>query len=272
MGYDYSVPLANPVPEDEQNRVMTKLAESVESLFLNNDDKPLLRTCRVFLKSKPQLLHDSLDGRHFDPVIRFIPVAVVEILQHRNARGESVLLHAARVNAIEVVQALLEHKKSCDLIDAIDEHNNNIFHILASNSAAQGTLDLVMRHLREQKISIRDRFDRPNDDHQTPLQVGVAQNNLAGVQRLLEEFRTSIYETHNGTGDNLVHLAVRGGHREMVESLIEDGGLMRHGGESNLNMTPVQLARSLKYDDIVKYLLEKYPEPDLVDEDSSDDD
>ena len=251
---------------------MNKLAESVQSLFLNNDEKPLLRTCRAFVKSQPHLLHDALDSHHYHPLVQFIPIVAADILQRRNARGESVLLHAARLNATEVVQALLEDKKSADLIADVDERDNNIVHILASNLTAHGTLDLVINYLRDRKISIRDTFDRPNKDHQTPLQVGVAQKNLAAVQRLLADFQTNVYETHGGTGDNLVHLAVRGGHREMVEYLIEDGGLVRQGGESNLTMTPVQLARSLKYDDIVEYLLGKYPETDVLDEDSSDDD
>jgi ankyrin repeat protein len=166
----------------------------------------------------------------------------------------------------------LEKKDSEILLDDVDKKNNNIFHILALNSSLQQIFDLLINYLLEKNIPIQQKFDQSNQDHQTPLQLAVYKNNLMATKSLLKYFNTNICETVNRTGDNLIHLAVRHCDLAMVKYLIEDGKLTQQGNQSNLSMTPVELARSLKRnDDVIEYLNEKYS-LDIIDQDDNSDD
>ena len=204
-------------------------------------------------------------------LLKFIPVATTDILQYKNEFGETLLLHAVRLNHIEVIKVLLKHKDSKILIEDIDKKNNNIFHILVLNSSSQETFDLLINYLLEKNISIEQKFDRPNQNHQTPLQLAVYKNNLPATKSLLKHFNANICDTQNLTGDNLIHLAIRYGDLAMIKYLIEDGQLIQQGNQSNLKMTPFELAKSLKCNDIIEYLKKKYS-LDVFDDDDDDDD
>lgn len=69
------------------------------------------------------------------------------------------------------------------------------------------------------------------------------------------------------TGDNLIHLAVRNHDLIMVKYLIEEVKLIEQINQFNLSMTPIELAKSLKQDDIAEYLKQKYPQPEINDDD-----
>ena len=64
----------------------------------------------------------------------FISVAGIELLQQKNQFGETVLLHAARLNRVDIVKALLERKNSDKLLEDTNDKKQNIFHILALNT------------------------------------------------------------------------------------------------------------------------------------------
>lgn len=96
--------------EDPSEKFIAALTASVESLFINNDYTSLFRICRSFIKKRPQLLHDALSKNHSDLLSEFIPVASIEILQQKNEVSESVLLHAIRLNRIEIIKVLLKKK------------------------------------------------------------------------------------------------------------------------------------------------------------------
>jgi ankyrin repeat protein len=247
------------------------LGASVELLFLNNDYSLFSRVCRPFIKSHPQLCHDALKNNHIDILLKFIPVATIDILQYKNQSGDTLLLHAARLNHIEVMKVLLEHKDSKIFIEDIDKKKNNIFHILVLNSSSQETFDLLINYLLEKNISIQQKFDQLNQDHQTPLQLAVYKNNLPATKSLFKHFNDNICDTGNGTGDNLIHLAIRYGDLTMIKYLIEDGELIQQGNQSNLKMTPFELSQSLKCNDIIEYLKKKYS-LDVFDDDDDDDD
>ncbi|CAF4310165.1 unnamed protein product, partial [Adineta steineri] len=89
------------------------------------------------------------------------------------------------------------------------------------------------------------------------------------TKHLLKYFKTNIYETQKRFCDNLIHLAVRFGDLEMVKYLIEDGELNQLGNQSNLTMTPSELAQSLERHDIAQYLNVKYPPPQISEDTSS---
>ncbi|CAF3337011.1 unnamed protein product [Rotaria sp. Silwood1] len=256
--------------KDINEKLIEKLYAATELLFLNNDYTPLLRICRSFVKKRPQLLHDALIKNHSDLLLKFIPIASIDILQQKNELNETFLLHALRLNRIEIIQALLERNNSEELIEYIDEKRNNIFHLITSYSISSEALDLLINYLHEKSISIQEKFDYVNQDYQTPLQLAICNNNLLVTKSLLQYFNTNIHEIKNRTGDNLIHLAVRHGDLAMVKCLIEEGKLIKQGNQSNLTMTPSELARSLKHHDIMKYLNETYPQEDIDDDDDDD--
>jgi len=251
---------------------MNALATSIESIFLNNDYDSFFRICRSFLKSSPELLHGAIDNNNLDVLLKFIPTALISILQKKNERGETALLHALRLNRLEIIQALLKNEKSEILLESIDGNDNNIFHIIALNSIPLETIDFLIDHLLKNSIDIRQKFDNFNQDHWTPLQLAIFKNNFLATKSFLKHFQTNIHETKNLTGDNLLHLAVRYGDLTMVQYLIENGQLIEQVKQSNLQMTPSQLAQSLQRNDMVKYFNEIYPQQEIDENDTSDDD
>ncbi|CAF1191711.1 unnamed protein product [Rotaria sordida] len=257
--------------KDANKNLIDTIHDAVESLFLNNDYTLFLRLCRPFIKKRPKLLHDALDNNYSDLLLKFIPIASIDILQQTNELGETVLLHALRLNQIEIIQTLLQRNKSEELIQYIDDKRNNIFHLIASHSISLEIFDLLINYLHEKLISIKEKFDHFNQDYQTPLQIAISKNNLLLTKSLLPYSNTNIHEIKNRTGDNLIHLAVRSGDLAMIKYLIEDGKLIKQGNQSNLTMTPSELAQSLKHDDILKYLNEIYPQEEIDDDSSSDD-
>jgi ankyrin repeat protein len=257
----------NPTEE-----MITKLAASIQSLFIDNDYSPFLRLSRSFLKKSPELIHNAIINNHTDLLLKFIPIASINILQQRNQLGETVLLHAARLNRTEIMKALLERNNADILLEDIDAKDNNIFHIIALNSTSSDILDLVIHHLLGKSIKIQDKFDQSNQDHFTPLQLAITKNNLLVTKSFFKHFNTNVYQTENFTGDNLIHLAVRYGDLTMVKYLIEEGKLIEQSKQSNLQMTPSELAQSLKRDDIIQYFNEIYPQREIDENDSSDED
>ncbi len=258
-----------PTTDNQNEELMTVLATSVDSLFINNDYTPLLRLCRFFIKKHPQLLHDAVSNNHLDLLLKFLPLASIDILQKKNDVGETILLHAIRLNRIEIIKVLLEKKDSKQLIEYIDENKNNIFHLIASYSTSSEILDLIINDLLQKSIPIQEKFDQVNHDGYTPLQLSISKNNLLVTKYFLKYFNTNVHETKNLTGDNLLHLAVRYGDLEMIKYLIEEGKLIQQGNQCNLTMTPSELAQSLKRQDIMEYLNEKYPREQLEEDSSS---
>ncbi len=258
--------------ENLHEQMMNALATSIESLFINNDYNPFLRLCRAFLKKSPEFIHNAIENNHSDILLKFIPVATLSILQQKNQLGETVLLHATRLNRTEIIKSLLEYKDSETLLKDMDAKDNNIFHIIALNLNSSEILDLLINYLLKKSINIQQDFDCFNQDHLTPLQLSIYKNNLLVTKSFLKYFNTNIHETKNLTGDNLIHLAVRYGDLTMIKYLIEEGQLREQGNQSNLKMTPSELAQSLKLDDIIKYFNEIYPQQEIDEDDSSDDD
>ncbi|CAF3425593.1 unnamed protein product [Rotaria sp. Silwood2] len=258
--------------KDASIDVIDKIRDAAELLFLKNDYTLFLRLCRSFVKKRPKLLHDALDNNYFDLLLKFIPIATIEILQLKNELDETFLLHSLRLNRIEIIQALLERKNSEKIIEHIDENKNNIFHLIASYSISPEILDLLINYLHEKSISIQEQFDHLNQDSQTPLQLAICKNNLLATKCLLKYSNSNIHDKKNRTGDNLIHLAVRHGNLEMVKYLIEEGKLIKQGNQFNSTTTPSELARSLKHDDIMKYLNETYPQEDIDEDDDTDSD
>ena len=248
-------------------QMMEKLASSIESIFLRDDYHDFFRVCRAFLLKSPQLIHRALDNQYFDLLLKFLPTSLNEILQKTNDHGETFLLHAIRLDHLKIIQAILTKKRFEVLLDATDNHQNNLFHIIALNSISSETIQWLVDHFHEHSIDIVKRFDHTNDDHWTPLQLAIQKNNLLATKHFLPYFQTDVSDTKNSTGDNLIHLAVRYGDLNLVKYLIEDGKLIEQGRFSNLIMNPVELARSLQHDDMIDYFERIYPEEDESEED-----
>jgi len=258
--------------QNSHEQVMDAIANSIESLFINNNYTPFLRISRSFLKKSPELIHNAIINNNSDLLLKFIPVSTIDILQQKNQFGETVLLHAIRLNRIEMVKSLLENKNSEKLLEDIDEKNNNIFHIIALNLNSSDIFDLLINYLLNKSINIQEKFDCFNKDHLTPLQLSIYKNNLLITKYFLKYFNTNIHETNDLTGDNLIHLAVRHSDLIMVKYLIEEGQLIEQGRQSNLTKTPGELAQLLGSEDMIEYFNKLYPQPEIEEDNSSDDD
>jgi len=258
--------------QDPHEKVMNAVAESIESLFISNDYIPFLRLSRAFLKKSPELIHNSIINNNSDILLKLIPIAQIEILQQKNQFGETVLLHAIRLNRIEIVKILLENKNSEKLLQDIDGNNNNIFHLIALNLNSSDILDLLINYLINKSINIQEKFDCSNKDQLTPLQLSVVKNNLLVTKYFFKYSNTNIRAKNDLIGDNLIHLAVRHCDLIMVEYLIEEGRLIEQGKQSNLTQTPGELAQLLGHEDMIEYFNKIYPQPEIEEDNSSDDD
>ena len=249
---------------------MKEIEKCVESYFTDNDFNKVLRICRAFIRKRPELLHVAVDRNHSDLIPKFISVASVDLLREKNQFSETVLLHAARLNRVDIIKALLEKQNLDKLLEAINDKRQNIFHILASNSDSDEILELFINHLLKNSIDIQEKFDNLDDESHTPLQLAISKNNLSATRHFLNYFKKNVLKTGDHSGDNLIHLAVRYGDLSMLKYLLGEGQLIAQGTQSNLTMTPIELAQSLKHNDMVEYFKDIYPEPE--DDESSEND
>jgi len=272
--YQLDVPhsVETPSPNPSADNFSDILVKCISAVFINNDFDDFYRLCRGQLREKPELLHTAIENNNIDVLIKSIPLSLNSILRLKNSNGETALLHAIRLNRIEIVQAILNKSKSEPLINDVDSEENNIFHLIALHFKSLEIFNLLIRYFEQNKISIQNTFDRPNKDQFTPLQLTVLKNNQIIMKLYLKHFRRDICRTKDLTGDNLVHLAVRYGDLDMIKYLVENEDFNQLANQSNFKSTPKQLAQLLKRDDIVEYFEEKYPEPIVKDTDNSSDD
>lgn len=272
--YQLDVPhsVETPSPSPSADNFSDILVKCISAVFINNDFDDFYRLCRGQLREKPELLHTAIENNNIDVLIKSIPLSLNSILRLKNSNGETALLHAIRLNRIEIVQAILNKSKSEPLINDVDSEENNIFHLIALHFKSLEIFNLLIRYFEQNKISIQNTFDRPNKDQFTPLQLTVLKNNQIIMKLYLKHFRRDICRTKDLTGDNLVHLAVRYGDLDMIKYLVENEDFNQLANQSNFKSTPKQLAQLLKRDDIVEYFEEKYPEPIVKDTDNSSDD
>ncbi|CAF0849512.1 unnamed protein product [Rotaria sordida] len=257
---------------DYNQQLLDKLSGYIATLFTDNDYKPILRFCRPFIQKRPELLHIAIKNNHSDLLSKFIPIAKINILQQKNEFGETVLLHATRLNCIDIVKALLEKEDSDKLLEDINSRGQNVFHILAMNINSEEIFDLLIEHLIKNSINISEKFDHVDDDNHTPLQLAIISNNLSVTRHFLKHFNKTVCKTNDYTGDNLIHLAVRYSNLTMLKLLLDDEKLIVQGVQSNLTRTPLELARLMKHNDMVEYFNEIYSQPEVDENDSSEDD
>jgi len=273
----------NLSPSEQIVCLMNKLRDMTTSLFVNQDEKPLLLICRPFIKEHPEMIHRALENNDEDRLMKYLPLAPVPVLQYRFEGKETFLFHAIRLNRLNLVRTLCENLKAENfekILEDLDDHKNNLFHLLVSDPKRIELLDLIIEKVLEKKISIGEKFDRINDENLTPLQTAIQRNNREATQRLLKYFKTNVFHSTDNSGDNLLHLAVRHGDLSLVKCLIEDGNLMKQGEESNFVQTPIDLARELNRTEMIEYFRTIYPQVDTTNEctnsesesDSDDDD
>lgn len=185
-------------PKEQLDRLMDKLCDMTNALFLNRNERPLLLICRPFVKEHPEIVHEALAQGYDDLLIKYLPLAALIVLQHRFEGRETFLLHAIRLNRLEVVRVLCEYRKAGEfekIIEDRDDHGNNLFHLLASDPTRIDLLDLIIKLLEERNIPVGKLFDRVNGEGLTPLQTAIRHNNRPAVQRLLKYFRTDVPST-----------------------------------------------------------------------------
>ncbi|CAF0934854.1 unnamed protein product [Adineta steineri] len=258
--------------DDPTIKVFEKLEEYTITLFTSNSFTPFVRLCRSTIKKQPHLFHTAIENNYSYLLSQFIPDVPLELLQQKNQLGETILLHTLRLNRLDILKILLEHKKFVKLLDDVNNKKQNLFHILAMNKDAEQICDLLIEDLVKKSINIEEKFGNVDEDNHTPLELSIINDNLPITRYLLKYFNKNLCQTTDDTGDNLIHLAVRHSDLAMLKYLLNEGELKEHGNQTNLTMTPIELAQSLKHDDMVKYLNEIYPQAEFHEDESSDDD
>ncbi|CAF4035794.1 unnamed protein product [Rotaria magnacalcarata] len=248
-------------PEANYNyneQLLNKISDATQSLFTNNDFKSILRICRSFIQKRPELLHNSISNNYADLLTKFIPIAPIDLLKKTNEFGETVLLHAIRLNRITIVKDILKRENSDKLLDDTNDRDQNIFHILAINTDSHELLDVIIDYLVKKSVDISVKFDHIDKDNHTPLQLAILNKNISITSCFLKYFNKTLCKTNDNSGDNLIHFAVRYGDLTMIKLLLDDKELIEQGNQSNLTMIPLELARSLKHNDLVDYINKIY--------------
>lgn len=94
------------IDDDISQQILYKLTNSIKFLFINQDFLPILRIFRPFIRKHPQLLHQAMINNTSDLILKFISIAGIELLQEKNQYGETILLHAIRLNRFDIVQII----------------------------------------------------------------------------------------------------------------------------------------------------------------------
>lgn len=251
---------------------MNKISDATQSLFSNNDFKSILRICRPFIQKRPELLHSSISNNHSDLLSKFIPIAPIDLLKKTNEFGETILLHAIRLNRTTVVKNILDKENSDKLLDDTNDREQNMFHILAMNTNSQELLDIIIDYLMNKAVNISLKFDYADSDNHTPLQLAILNKNIPVTSCFLKYFNKTLCETNDNSGDNIIHFAVRYADLTMIKLLLDDKELMEQGNQSNLTMTPLELARSLKHNDLVEYIQKIYYQSEVKENESAEND
>ncbi|CAF3316721.1 unnamed protein product [Rotaria socialis] len=262
-------------PEANYNyneQLLNKISDATQSLFINNDFKSILRICRPFIQKRPELLHNSISNNHSDLLTKFIPIASIDLLKKTNEFGETVLLHAIRLNRITTVKDILKRENSDVLFDDTNDRDQNIFHILAISTNSQELLDVIIDYLMKKSVNISVKFDHIDKDNHTPLQLVILNKNISITSCFLKYFNKTLCKINDNNGDNLIHFAVRYGDLTMIKLLLDDKELIEQGNQSNLTMTPLELARSLKHNDLVEYINKIYYQSEIKENESAQND
>jgi ankyrin repeat protein len=199
---------SSSINEDPSEQILNKLADSIASLFSNQDFKPVLRICRPFIRKRPELLHEAIRKNSSDLISNFISVAGIELLQEKNQLGETILLHAARLNRVNIVEAILRKENSDRLLEDTNNKGQNVFHILALNTDSDEILNLFINHLLKNLINISEKFDHVDENNQTPLQLAIKNNNLPARHLISKYFHNDIHDTIDHITDAVIQLTV----------------------------------------------------------------
>ncbi|CAF0998513.1 unnamed protein product, partial [Didymodactylos carnosus] len=237
---------------------LLKLQNDLANLIIDNDTGPLIHRTRKLVNIYPDnLLHCAIENGHTllaQQVAKEVATLPNSIIERKNDRGETAILLAAKENRIDVLKTLLSIR--IDLINALDNENDNIFHLLMPQSTSNETTEFLLNYLNRQLVNIKEKFDRRNTAGFTPLQLAVKNNNLDKTKMLIEigQFNVDIIDQTNG--DNLIHLAVRTNNLPLVKYFIDTEIL--NGLSTNFTMTPHELSKSLNRQAIYDFLEEKY--------------
>ncbi|CAF0934885.1 unnamed protein product [Adineta steineri] len=242
--------------------VLDKIADSIALLFTTNSFTPLLRICRLFVQKQPHLFHTAIEKNYFYLLSQFIPITPLKLLQQKNQLGETILLHILRLNHLDVLKILLEHKKFDELLDDVNNKKQNIFHILALNKDAEEICDL------SQFIPITPLklLQQKNQLGETILLHILRLNHLDVLKILLEHKKfDELLDDVNNKKQNIFHiLALNKDAEEICDLLIEDlvkksiNIEEKFGNVDEDNRTPLEL--SIKNDNlpITRYLLKHF--------------
>ena len=266
-----SQPVSNRSSEnDELSKVVEKFRGAVESVMTNNDSAPLMRIFRAFIKESPQWVHQALMSGHDFWLNQYLPYAPLTVLQYTNEQQETILIHALKLNRISVVKTLANHKFFPQiLLQDADADGNSCFHLVALKTDDTGMFDLLWPIHLDQKLTFDDYLKVKNNQSQTPWHCAIIANNLSIIKSFAEHSNSDSCLRDKMTGDNLVHTAVRHANLDIVRFLVESEKFQKLANQSNLRMTPTQLAEQLDRTEIFEYLNAKFPPMEMFENDQS---
>ena len=100
---------------------MDKLSDCVTSLFANNDSELLLRLFPLFTRKCTELFHGAIINNYFVLMSSFMSITPNNLLQQKKELDETILLHIACLNRIDILKALLEK----EFINKLFKDNNH---------------------------------------------------------------------------------------------------------------------------------------------------
>ncbi|KII70693.1 Transient receptor potential cation channel subfamily A member 1 [Thelohanellus kitauei] len=176
-----------------------------------------------------------------------------KIVDVKNQDQETPLMIAASLNRIDILTYLLKHDVD---IDGFDQDQETALFLASKKD-----------HIDSVKILLDAgaKLEKRNKNDHNPLHIAASNNSLRVAEYLLStSYKDSLQNSWDRYENRPIHLAVMNNHFEMVKMLIEGSSPV---DEKNANgLTPLLIAASRGYIDILKYLID-ISLPLAVDED-----
>ncbi|XP_030850882.1 ankyrin-1-like isoform X1 [Strongylocentrotus purpuratus] len=195
--------------------------------YLDDEETSVVKLARAGqLEELQQLLNDMDPGDIFDSV------------SEHDAKDNSALHYAARIDNLDMVKLLVQHGAD---VDAVGEAGRCPLHLaagtkndLSKNADNRKMTPLLLACLHGEidiAILLIDKgadlmvYDENSD---TPLHIAINEGNKKIVRKIIEKAKetdklTEILIEQNSDGVAPIHLAVRGGHTELVQISLEHG-------------------------------------------------
>ncbi|XP_067653211.1 serine/threonine-protein phosphatase 6 regulatory ankyrin repeat subunit B-like [Haliotis asinina] len=206
----------------------------------------------VIDEDRDNILHLACRGGHVK-IVNYILMQNIVDINAKNTGGETPVMLAANSGEREVFDILV--RKGADL-SVIDNNDDNILH----SACGGGNPKIVTYILMQNIVDINCK----GDEEMTPVLIAAYYAKHEAFDILVK--KEADLSVTDGDGDNILHLACRGGHVKIVNYIlmqnIVDINAKNSGGE-----TPVMLAAWCAKGEVFDGLVRKGADLSVIDED-----